>query len=1019
MKKLLFISLLLFCQLFAIAQDADQTVGQLVNSQNWLELNRQYPQLKSQMKSEMLKNIAEAMIGYQFNRPGQTMQAVNILLNKHQAELGTQNTYSFIILLAKTLYQQGQFASAASMMDNILPALSSQPRNGLVEAMFTFNKEIQALKNQQPIKITPVSHDIIVPCCNMRNITAVINKKPLAFVIDPCSNHTVIPIETAKALEIKILPDTVEHMGQKVLLGIVGKMNIGDLEIHNIVAEIPLASTKSLTIGRDILSAAGEIQFDIDNSKIIFPRNHTPAPSTGPSFYWDMKFNISSNHHKMVINYRDMFIKEIGEDRSSTLSYEKQLDEVKVLAARKLVKVGSGKLTYDVTGDEEAKASSVFDILRKVPLITIDGQDNILVKGNSAYKIYRNGHLDPTLSSISAKDILKAIPASTIRQIEVITEPGAKYDAEGTSAVLNIITNSSSLIKGATGMLSSSINNNATNRSSAYAATNIGKTTVSANYAYTQFPTKESESSTHSSVLYGNGQVLDMQRLSQSRGNAHYLNIAASCDIDSLNLLSFSAGGYFLSYKTNSMSSYSRYDDLNDLLYSYDENNHNPRNQYNTCNLRMDYQHKTRKPGNVFTFSYMLNGTQNKAVNNVVYSNHFNMPMDYTADSRHVKNNNIEHTIQFDYATKVDKHNTLDLGLKYIYRLSKNTTEQDYSSKVTTMSSFFNHSTNIAASYVEWNAQYWKWNFRPGIRYEFSRLKGFYPKGIGNTYSCSLNDFVPSVNILYKVNDANTIQYNYAMSINRPGINYLNPAVVVQPESTTYGNTKLKSSRSSQMALTWTNISSKTTNQMILAYGFTDNFLTNVDFLTNNIRTTTYANALHVRMASFMDFLQWTPSQKTRISVNCTLGWMKDYFPEQGLYNKGLYGNVSGNISQKLFWNILLNVGGGASFGHNLSGLYGRTANYHSDYLSLQRSFLKDDKLTISLWAVCPFESHKAQTQYTTKGEYTGFTHTVSVSRQFGIRLSLKFGKSKIVVKKVGKNLDNKDVVGGLKAPKE
>jgi hypothetical protein len=421
MRKLLFILLLFFCQLLAMAQDADQTVGQLVNSQNWLELNKQYPQLKPLMKSEMLKNIAEAMIGYQFNRPEQTIQATNILLNKHQAELGTQNTYSFIILLAKTLCQEGQYASAASMMDNILPALSSQPRNGLVGALFAYNKEIQALRNQQPIRISPVSQDIIVPCSNMMNITAVINNKPLAFVIDPCSDHTVIPIETAKELNIKILPDTVEHIGKKVLLGIIDKMNIGDLEVHNIIAEIPLASNKSLTIGRDILSAVGEIQIDIDNSKIIFPKDHTAAPTTGPSFYWEQKFNISPKHHKMVINYKDMFIKEIGEDKSSTLSYEKQLDEVKVLATRKLVKVGSGKLTYDVADDKEAKASSVFDILRKVPLVTIDGQDNILVKGNSAYKIYRNGHLDPTLSSISAKDILKAIPASTIRQIEVIS----------------------------------------------------------------------------------------------------------------------------------------------------------------------------------------------------------------------------------------------------------------------------------------------------------------------------------------------------------------------------------------------------------------------------------------------------------------------------------------------------------------------------------------------------------------------------------------------------------------------
>lgn len=91
---------------------------------------------------------------------------------------------------------------------------------------------------------------------------------------------------------------------------------------------------------------------------------------------------------------------------------------------------------------------------------------------------------------------------------------------------------------------------------------------------------------------------------------------------------------------------------------------------------------------------------------------------------------------------------------------------------------------------------------------------------------------------------------------------------------------------------------------MILAYGFTNNFLTNVDNVTDNIRSTTYANALHVRMASFMDFLQWTPTTKTRISVNSTLGWMKDYFPEQGIYNKGLYGNFNGNISQKLFWKV-------------------------------------------------------------------------------------------------------------------
>ena len=148
-------------------------------------------------------------------------------------------------------------------------------------------------------------------------------------------------------------------------------------------------------------------------------------------------------------------------------------------------------------------------------------------------------------------------------------------------------------------------------------------------------------------------------------------------------------------------------------------------------------------------------------------------------------------------------------------------------------------------------------------------------------------------------------------------------------------------------------------------------------------------------------------------------GMDEGLFSGTGIIQQGTVRKCQRQYFSKLFWNILLNVGGGASFGHNLSGLYGRTANYHSDYLSLQRSFLKEDRLTVSLWTVCPFERHRAQTQYTTQGEYTGFTHTINVSRQFGVKLSLKFGNNKIEVKKTSKNLDNKDVVGGLKAPKE
>ena len=110
------------------------------------------------------------------------------------------------------------------------------------------------------------------------------------------------------------------------------------------------------------------------------------------------------------------------------------LKEVVVATQRQLVKTEIDRLSYDVQADADSKTSNVLDMLKKVPMVTVDGQDEIRVKGTTSFKVYRNGHPDPALASMNMKEILKVIPASMIKKIEVITDPGAKYDAEGTSA---------------------------------------------------------------------------------------------------------------------------------------------------------------------------------------------------------------------------------------------------------------------------------------------------------------------------------------------------------------------------------------------------------------------------------------------------------------------------------------------------------------------------------------------------------------------------------------------------------
>lgn len=119
--------------------------------------------------------------------------------------------------------------------------------------------------------------------------------------------------------------------------------------------------------------------------------------------------------------------------------YNETLEDFVITTTRKLVQSDGATLTYNVSEDPEAATNTTLEILRKVPGVTVDANDEIKVNGQSSFKIYLNGKEDPMMSG-DIKTILKSMPASSIKKIEVISEPGAKYEAEGTGGILNIVT---------------------------------------------------------------------------------------------------------------------------------------------------------------------------------------------------------------------------------------------------------------------------------------------------------------------------------------------------------------------------------------------------------------------------------------------------------------------------------------------------------------------------------------------------------------------------------------------------
>ena len=116
------------------------------------------------------------------------------------------------------------------------------------------------------------------------------------------------------------------------------------------------------------------------------------------------------------------------------------LKGVEIVAQKPLVKMEVDKMSYNVAEDEDSKSNTVLDMLRKVPMVTVDGQDNITVNGSSSFKVYVDGMPNVMFSS-NPSMVFKSMPATAVKSIEVITNPGAKYDAEGAAGILNIVMN--------------------------------------------------------------------------------------------------------------------------------------------------------------------------------------------------------------------------------------------------------------------------------------------------------------------------------------------------------------------------------------------------------------------------------------------------------------------------------------------------------------------------------------------------------------------------------------------------
>ncbi len=740
-------------------------------------------------------------------------------------------------------------------------------------------------------------------------------------------------------------------------------------------------------------------------------------PLTKPGGY-----RISVNSVGKVAVVRDFTVSDAAPlaDLDTLVAYTntEMLKEVTVTAQRPLVTKEIDRIGYDVQADEESKTNTVIDMMRKVPMVSVDADGTIKVNGSTNFKIYKDGRPNQSFTN-NSKDVLSAIPASMIKRIEVITEPGAKYDAEGVGAIINIVTMDNTSMGGVMGSVrvGERSNNDFLPDGSLWLSSQINKVTFSVYGGGGYHKKTSSRSESFADYLYkesGNR----LQNASSSQGSSYYAYFGgeASWDIDSLNLLTAEIDGFTWGSNTTSAGAALMSDAAGMPIYSYTTRSHTPQSRYFNIDGNVNFQHLTSRKGENITLSYMISTSNNKDRDTTYYENLVNFPLGYDRSYTDYDLNFMEHTFQADWTRPFANIHTFDLGAKYILRDNHSENIQQYGDAAP-VNTDFSHITHIGAMYAQYGVRLGKWSLRAGLRYEFSRLKAEFADGTTPDFASNLNDFVPSAAASWQASGSSSFTFNYASRINRPGINFLNPVKKETPISQAYGNPDLQSARHHSMKLTYMLIKQKFNFNISANYELSNSGIAQVSFVDDEgIINSTYANTGRSRTLSFNTFMQWSMTPTTSLMING--GVYYNRFSQQGM-TLGRWGwRGFGRVSQKLPWKLNFELGA-FHIGSNANDVY---SYFHVPgwqslmcMASLSRSFLKEDRLTVRVHAQNPVgRSVRNMTVSTVNGDYTG----ENITRQFNMRgfmvmVSYRFGSMKAQVKKTAKSIQNDDMVGG------
>lgn len=696
-----------------------------------------------------------------------------------------------------------------------------------------------------------------------------------------------------------------------------------------------------------------------------------------------------------------------------TLKSESQLlNEITITGEAALIEARADKIVYNAERDVTSAGGDASDVLRKVPLLSVDFEGNVSMRGSENVKILINGRPSGMFSS-NVADALKMMPADQIKSVEVITAPSAKYDGEGTAGIINIITRK----KNIEGIAGSVDLNAGTRHHRGNGNINYGKGKLGINVSGGgHYSIPQTGSTSYLREGFGlNPSLLTQDGTNESSRLGFRTNAGFEYNPDSESTLSGSVS--FRGWNNNNKNQVdAEYRENNQTIDSYLRTS-DGESARKGLDFEIDYKRELAFEGQEWSIAFEYDRDFNNS--DFDYFQDYTFPAQ-TLDIRESninKGENLELTFQSDYTHPFTQKFKMETGVKGTLRQIESdfrflSLDPDQNAWIVNpeRTDIFYYDQNVYAAYASGNLQIdSRTTIIGGLRVELTDLKGQFEE-FNAPFDNQYISYLPNISISRKTGEFNQLRVSYNQRIQRPNQRHINPFVEYNDNrDISYGNPNLFPELVHQAEVTGTFFIKGNMITTTLFGRRTQDLIENLVTIDDQgVSTSTFYNfgkrsAVGVNVFGSLNLGKL--SLRGGFDVNA---WKVDgEFESAVLSNRGYDYNGRMNLTWTLSETLRIE-----GFGFYRSPTYtvqGKTPNWTMMSFGIRKELFKK-RLSVGLNITEPFRENLRLERELEGTDFYTLSNTLRPVRSFGVNVGYRFGKIDFKERTGKKKINNNDL---------